>query len=60
MKIQGLYTALATPFSKGVVDYGKLRDLVEFQIAGGVDGIVPVGTSGESPTLSMQEHAKVV
>ena len=53
MKIQGLYTALATPFSKGAVDYGKLRDLVEFQIAGGVDGIVPVGTSGESPTLSM-------
>ena len=60
MKIQGLYTALATPFSRGTVDYGKLRDLVEFQIAGGVDGIVPVGTSGESPTLSMQEHAKVV
>ena len=60
MKIQGLYTALATPFSNGSVDYGKLRDLVEFQIAGGVDGIVPVGTSGESPTLSMQEHAKVV
>ena len=60
MKIQGLYTALATPFSRGAVDYGKLRDLVEFQIAEGVDGLVPAGTSGESPTLSMEEHTKVV
>ena len=48
MKIQGLYTALATPFSRGAVDYGKLRDLVEFQIAGGVDGIVPAGERGRT------------
>ena len=52
---------MVTPFNaNGAVDYGKLRELVEEQIAGGVDGLVPVGTSGESPTLSMEEHSRVV
>lgn len=60
MKMQGVYTAIVTPFSQGAVDFGKLRELVEFQIAGGVDGIVPVGTTGESPTLSFEEHMKVI
>lgn len=60
MELKGVYTALVTPFSKGMVDYGKLRELVELQIKGGVDGIVPVGTTGESPTLSMEEHCKVI
>lgn len=60
MVMQGVYTALVTPFSQGAVDFGKLRELVEFQIAGGVDGIVPVGTTGESPTLSFEEHMKVI
>lgn len=60
MEMQGVYTALVTPFSRGAVDFGKLRELVEFQIAGGVDGIVPVGTTGESPTLSFEEHMKVI
>ena len=60
MEMQGVYTALVTPFSQGAVDFGKLRELVEFQIAGGVDGIVPVGTTGESPTLSFEEHMKVI
>ncbi len=60
MEMQGVYTALVTPFSQGAVDFGKLKELVEFQIAGGVDGIVPVGTTGESPTLSFEEHMKVI
>lgn len=62
MKFQGTYTALATPFnaSDGNVDYGKLRALLEEQIAGGVEGVVPVGTSGESPTLTYEEHDKVI
>ncbi len=61
MLFKGTYTAMVTPFnSDGSVDYGKLRELVEEQIAGGVDGLVPVGTSGESPTLSMEEHSRVI
>ena len=58
---QGAYTALITPFQRdGSVDYGKLRELVEFQIAGGIDGLVPVGTTGESPTLEVEEHLEVI
>ena len=60
MELKGLYTALVTPFHGGAVDYGKLRELVEMQIEGGVDGIIPVGTTGESPTLNMEEHRKVI
>jgi 4-hydroxy-tetrahydrodipicolinate synthase len=61
MMMQGVYTALVTPFTtNGEVDYERLKKLVEFQLAGGVDGIVPVGTTGESPTLSYEEHMKVV
>ena len=56
----GTYTALVTPFRKGQVDYDSFRQLVEAQIAGGVDGIVPVGTTGESPTLSHEEHRDVI
>ena len=60
MSIQGLYTALITPFSHGAVDYGKLKEVVEQQVAGGVDGILPTGTTGESPTLSVEEHLDVI
>lgn len=60
MEIKGVYTALVTPFSNGKVDYVKLEELVNKQIAGGVDGIVPVGTTGESPTLNTKEHIKVI
>ncbi|MCK4982580.1 MAG: 4-hydroxy-tetrahydrodipicolinate synthase [Victivallaceae bacterium] len=60
MQLQGVYTALVTPFSNGEIDYAKLRELVERQIAGGVDGIVPVGTTGESPTLNCVEHQKLI
>ena len=58
---EGAYTALVTPFRRdGSVDTGKLRELVELQIAGGIDGIVPVGTTGESPTLDVEEHVEVI
>lgn len=60
MKYQGLYTAIVTPFKNDKVDYDDLQALVEAQIAGGVDGIVPVGTTGESPTLSHHEHMEVI
>ncbi|RKX44201.1 MAG: 4-hydroxy-tetrahydrodipicolinate synthase [Verrucomicrobia bacterium] len=61
MYFTGVYTALATPFAMdGSVDFQKLEELVEFNIAGGVDGIVPVGTTGESPTLRPDEHLRVV
>ncbi len=61
MYFEGTYTALVTPFSAdGSVDFKKLEELVEFQILGGVDGIVPAGTTGESPTLRTEEHLKVI
>src|SRR5574344_278133 len=61
MKLTGTITALVTPFSKdGSVDYDSLKNLVEEQVAGGVEGICSVGTSGESPTLSHEEHHKVI
>jgi 4-hydroxy-tetrahydrodipicolinate synthase len=61
MFFTGVYTALVTPFTTtGEVDWQKLEELVEFQIAGGVAGIVPVGTTGESPTLRTDEHLKVI
>ena len=56
----GSMVALVTPFANGEVDYETLRELVEFQIDSGTDGIVPVGTTGESPTLSHEEHQQVV
>ncbi len=56
----GSLVALVTPFDNGQVDFETLRELVNFQIEGGTDGIVPVGTTGESPTLSHDEHKQVV
>ncbi len=60
MKLEGSMVALVTPFSGGEVDFDALERLVEFQIAGGTQGIVPCGTTGESPTLSHAEHDKVI
>ncbi len=61
MKLSGTITALVTPFAAdGRVDYGRLKELVERQVAGGVEGICSVGTSGESPTLSHEEHHRVI
>ena len=58
---EGAYTAIVTPFDRSRrVDYGKFKELIELQIAGGIDGIVPVGTTGESPTLDVDEHKKVI
>lgn len=57
---EGAYTALVTPFRGGDVDEAALRDLVERQIAAGIDGLVPCGTTGESVTLSDAEHGEVV
>lgn len=58
--LTGTLTALVTPFANGKVAFNDLRKLVEFQIKGGVDGLVPVGTTGESPTLSHEEHLEVI
>lgn len=60
MKYQGLYTAIVTPFKNGQVDYDAYKALIEAQIAGGVDGIVPMGTTGESPTVSTEEHLEII
>jgi 4-hydroxy-tetrahydrodipicolinate synthase len=57
---EGCYTALITPFANGKIDFDALARLIEFQIAGGVRGVVPCGTSGESATLSEAEHNEVV
>jgi 4-hydroxy-tetrahydrodipicolinate synthase len=57
---RGSFTALVTPFKGDAVDEGAFRDLVEWQIAEGTNGLVPVGTTGESPTLSHHEHKQVV
>ncbi len=56
----GLSVAIITPFSDGEVDYPRLREQLEFQIAAGTKCIVPVGTTGESPTLSHEEHERVI
>jgi dihydrodipicolinate synthase/N-acetylneuraminate lyase len=57
---EGVITALVTPFRRDLLDEDALRRLVDEQIAAGVDGLVPVGTTGESPTLTMQEHIHVI
>jgi 4-hydroxy-tetrahydrodipicolinate synthase len=57
---QGSLVALVTPFRDGKVDEPTLKQLVEFQIAGGTDAIVPCGTTGESPTLDHEEHRHVI
>ena len=56
----GAITAIVTPFKDNRVDEEAFRELIEFQIAGGIDGIVPCGTTGESSTLSHEEHDRVI
>ena len=56
----GSMTALVTPFNHGVVDFEALRRMVDWQIESGTHGLVPVGTTGESPTLSHEEHGEVI
>jgi 4-hydroxy-tetrahydrodipicolinate synthase len=58
---EGTYTAIVTPFKKdGSIDYISLKRLLDMQIKAGVDGVAPVGTTGESPTLDYQEHSTVI
>ncbi len=57
---QGSIVALVTPFKDGALDEQKLRELVQFHIENGTNGIVPCGTTGESPTLTPQEHNRVI
>jgi 4-hydroxy-tetrahydrodipicolinate synthase len=56
----GVYTALITPFKNGNIDFDVLEELIENQYKNGIDGIVPCGTTGESPTLSYEEHEAVM
>ena len=58
--LTGTYTAIVTPFRNGKIDFAALRRLIGRQIQAGIDGIVPVGTTGESPTLNYQEHIEVI
>ena len=60
MSFAGTHTALVTPFKDGAFDREAFESLIESQISGGVEGIVPVGTTGESPTLSHEEHSEVI
>src|SRR5271154_2494946 len=56
----GTYTAIVTPFRNGAIDEDAFENLIRFQIKGGVDGIVPVGTTGESPTVNCEEHIRII
>ncbi|HOW83162.1 MAG TPA: 4-hydroxy-tetrahydrodipicolinate synthase [Spirochaetota bacterium] len=56
----GVFTALITPFKDGSIDYNALGRIIEMQISGGVDGIVPMGTTGESPTVTFDEHKEFI
>lgn len=58
--LRGAITALVTPFREDAVDYDRLRQHVRFQVEQGIDGVVPCGTTGESPTLRAAEHQRVI
>jgi len=61
LKLQGVFTALITPMKdNGEVDYDEFRRLIEFQISEGIDGLVPLGTTGETPTLDEDEEEKLI
>jgi len=60
MMFTGAFTAMITPFRNGRLDEARLSDQVEYQITNGIDGLVPVGTTGESPTVDFKEHARVL
>jgi len=56
----GMLVALVTPFKNGQVDYGRIERLVDWHVEQGTDGLVPVGTTGESPTVDVEEHQKII
>ena len=57
---EGVFVAIVTPFKNGNIDEEALQRLIDYQIAGGVNGIVPCGTTGESATLNHEEHDQVI
>jgi 4-hydroxy-tetrahydrodipicolinate synthase len=57
---RGTFTALITPFREGAIDFNALRNLIESQIVAGIDGLIAVGTTGESPTLTHDERKEVI
>jgi len=59
MKLEGSFVALVTPFKNGQINEGKIRELVQFQLQNGTDGLVPCGTTGESPTLTEEEKYRL-
>ena len=60
MRLTGAFTALVTPFRNGCIDEERYREFIEWQIQEGIDGLVPCGTTGESATLSHEEHEAVI
>jgi 4-hydroxy-tetrahydrodipicolinate synthase len=60
MMFNGAFTAMVTPFRNGRLDEARLTDQIEYQITNGIDGLVPVGTTGESPTVDFKEHARII
>ncbi|HTL16879.1 MAG TPA: 4-hydroxy-tetrahydrodipicolinate synthase [Patescibacteria group bacterium] len=56
----GTYTAIVTPFNSGQIDQAALKKVIDRQVRAGIDGIVPVGTTGESPTVSYEEHIEII
>ena len=60
MNLEGTFVALVTPFKNGKINEEKIRELVRFQIEKGTDGIVPCGTTGESPALSEEEKNSII
>ncbi|MBN1293412.1 MAG: 4-hydroxy-tetrahydrodipicolinate synthase [Candidatus Latescibacteria bacterium] len=60
IQLTGAFTAMVTPFHSGKINVTRLKEMVEFQIENGISGLVPCGTTGESPTLSHEEHREVI
>src|SRR3954453_19644380 len=60
INLSGAFTAMVSPFRDGKLDEPRLREQIEYQVKGGIDGLVPVGTTGESPTLDFPEHERVI
>src|SRR3954470_15965004 len=60
INLSGAFTAMVSPFRDGKLDESRLREQIEYQVKGGIDGLVPVGTTGESPTLDFPEHERVI
>jgi 4-hydroxy-tetrahydrodipicolinate synthase len=59
-RFQGSFVAMVTPFRNGAIDEAKVRQLVELHVASGTDGLIPCGTTGESPTLTHDEHRRLI